>query len=172
MAPQAGISLYLQSCLERVPLRTGLRVLDAPTGYGRHAHWLSQRGCAVVGVDLDAERVKSARQAAPVVPNEVVWKVANLEEQSAIFDGSFDLMVCVHYFAESIIERALEALKPNGLFVLETFGGQGNNWRDLPSQGWASKAIAGRFHIVSLKENPVGPTKSNVSLRLLARKGI
>ena len=140
--------------------------------YGRHAHWLSRQGYFVVAVDWDAERVNSARLAPVAGPREVIWKVANLQEPSSIFDSSFDLMICVHYFAESIVDRAVEALKPGGLLVLETFGGQGNNWRDLPSKGWASRALDGKFEILSLKENPVGPSKSNVSLRLLARKAI
>jgi 2-polyprenyl-3-methyl-5-hydroxy-6-metoxy-1,4-benzoquinol methylase len=169
---EARISQYLQTCLENAAFGPGTKVLDAPTGYGRHAHWLARQGYRVVAVDWDAERVNAARLATVGKPQEVVWKVADLQEPSAVFDGSFDLMVCVHYFADSIVNRALEALKPGGLFLLETFEGHGENWRGLPPNGWASGALAERFELLSLREIPTGPSKSNVSLRVLARKAV
>lgn len=36
-------------------IRPGGTVLDLACGNGRHVHWLADRGCAVTGVDRDAE---------------------------------------------------------------------------------------------------------------------
>lgn len=156
--------------MDAAGLTTGAKILDAPTGYGRHAHWLAKRGYAVVALDWDAARIDHARETTPKAGIEIFWRVANLEEPSGLMDGSFDAMVCIHYFSENIVARAFEALKPGGILIFETYGGQGGNWRDLPAKGWIVKALRDRFVTIAVEEIPVGPSKQSVALKVVARK--
>lgn len=169
LADKAEISPFLRASLPS-DVYARSKVLDAPTGYGRHAYWLAQRGLSVVALDLDATRIKAARVANPLVSDRIIWKVADLQKPSLIFDGTFDLMVCIHYFSSDIVRRAVEALKPKGYFILESFGGQGGNWRGLPLKGWARKCLEENFDIITLREASVGPLKKNVTLKVLAKK--
>jgi 2-polyprenyl-3-methyl-5-hydroxy-6-metoxy-1,4-benzoquinol methylase len=167
---ELAISRHLQSAIEGAKIPADSKILDAPTGYGRHAHWLSKLGYQVVAVDWDADRIEIARRTAPKAAKEIVWMVANLEEHNSVGEGGFDAMVCIHYFSKNIVYRAHEALKPGGVLIMETFGGQGGNWRGLPPGGWIAESIAGKFHIILLDENRVGPSRRNASIKLIARK--
>lgn len=166
------ISPFLRSVITRGEIPALGRVLDAPTGYGRHSYCLALKGFSVVAADWDANRLDAARMANPAVAAEIEWRVADLRTHSETFDGSFDLMVCTHYFSPDIVDRAMEALKPNGFFLLESFGGQGENWRDLPLKGWARNRLETDFDIITLREGPVGPLKENVTLKILAKKNL
>jgi SAM-dependent methyltransferase len=67
----------------------GLRVLDAGCGTGRVAIELALRGFSVVGVDLDAGMLASARAKAP----DLEWIEADLADLGPGVDGPFDLVV-------------------------------------------------------------------------------
>jgi SAM-dependent methyltransferase len=164
-----SISKFVAVCAQRIALPKGALVLDIPCGFGRHAHWFAQNHQRVVGADLDRTRIKAATQNAPSSPYPTRWIVANIEQQLPIERGAFDLVLIVHYFSETVILRALEALRPGGWLILETFGGQGKNWMALPPVGWAGERFRNEFQVSILEERPVGPSKSNAAVRLMAK---
>jgi SAM-dependent methyltransferase len=94
-------------------------VLDAGCGTGRVARELSRRGLKVVGVDVDASMIETARSKAP----EMEWQLADLT--SVHLHRVFDVIVMagnVMLFLEPGTEGAVLAnmarhLAPDGLFV-------------------------------------------------------
>ncbi len=62
-------------------------VLDAGCGTGRVGRELARRGCEVVGVDIDAEMLATARRKAP----DVEWRLADLA--TADFGRRFEAIV-------------------------------------------------------------------------------
>ena len=98
---------------------TGPRVLDAGCGTGRIAIELAQRGCQVVGVDLDEEMLKQARKKAP----QLVWQQGDLATMTQA--GPFDcivmagnVMIYVTPGTEAAVLTNLAAqLTPGGVLV-------------------------------------------------------
>jgi len=84
--------------------------------------------------------------------------------------SSFSAVICVHYPVQTIISDLDAAVQKGGHFYIETFGGQGQNYLELPKAGEIRDALAGYdFHFY--KERPVGPRSQNsVAVRALGRK--
>jgi len=107
-------------------LEPGARVLDAPCGFGRHSIELARRGFEVTGVDFsetELERARAAAREAGVALTLVCQDIRDLD-----FAGEFDLAVnlcsSIGYFSDDedrlVLDRFWRALKPGGLFVLDT----------------------------------------------------
>jgi len=104
----------------------GARVLDAPCGFGRHSIELARLGYHVTGVDFsetELERARAAAREAGVSPTFVCQDIRDME-----FAGEFDLAVnlfsSIGYFSDDedrlVLDRFWRALKPGGVFVLDT----------------------------------------------------
>lgn len=99
----------------------GSRVLDAGCGTGRVAIELARRGRSVVGVDLDAEMLATARAKAP----ELTWLRTDLTEVAGLAEMPFDavvlagnVMIFVTPGTEQRVLSALAAtLAPGGVLV-------------------------------------------------------
>ncbi|HEY2214806.1 MAG TPA: class I SAM-dependent methyltransferase [Acidimicrobiales bacterium] len=100
---------------------TPTSVLDAGCGTGRVAIELRQRGCHVVGVDLDASMLERARQKAP----DIEWVQADLADPGLSLADPFDLILLagnVLIFVEpgtegDVISNLTRHLAPGGLLV-------------------------------------------------------
>jgi SAM-dependent methyltransferase len=102
------------------------RVLDIACGYGRHAINLALRGFRVVGLDLNAYFLSlAARRAADA---QVPALFARGDMRRLPFRGSFDAAACLggsfgQFATEdedlSLLQEALQALKPGGKFLLD-----------------------------------------------------
>jgi SAM-dependent methyltransferase len=62
-----------------VGLTSGLRVLDAPCGSGRHSIELARRGYSVTGIDISAEAIAFARAAEPSLD----WRLGDVSSLAA-----------------------------------------------------------------------------------------
>ncbi|HEY6482166.1 MAG TPA: class I SAM-dependent methyltransferase [Steroidobacteraceae bacterium] len=85
----------LRQAIGRLPLKAGMRVLDAGCGTGEALRWLLEQvspGGAVVGIDLSAAHVTAARTAAPAGTRILQ---GNLSE-APLPASSFDLIWCVN----------------------------------------------------------------------------
>ena len=107
-------------------LEPGACVLDAPCGFGRHSIELARLGYQVTGVDFsetELERARAAAREAAVSPTFVCQDIRDME-----FAGEFDLAVnlfsSIGYFSDDedrlVLDRFWRALKPGGVFVLDT----------------------------------------------------
>ena len=103
-------------------LPTSGRALDVACGSGRHAIWLAERGLRTYAVDRDPDAIQvlSAEAARRALPLDA--RVLDLERGSVAFDPpDFDLIVVVHYLHRPLFPALLDALRPGGVLVYETF---------------------------------------------------
>ena len=107
-------------------LDAGARVLDAPCGFGRHSIEFARRGYQVTGVDFSETELDRARKAAGEAG--VSLRLVCQDIRDMEFPGEFDLAVnlfsSIGYFSDDedrlVIDRFWRALKPGGVFVLDT----------------------------------------------------
>ena len=103
-----------------LPAFAGKRVLDLGCGYGWHCAYAADQGAAsVIGVDLSAKMLETARQknARP----QVQYQQGAIED-AAFPDGSFDVVLsslALHYVADfdAVARRVYAMVAPGGWFV-------------------------------------------------------
>jgi ubiquinone/menaquinone biosynthesis C-methylase UbiE len=78
---------------EQAGIGTGTRVLDVGCGTGGFAEFAAARGAFVAGVDMDADRVNTARARVPAGDFAVAYM-----EQLPWTDGAFDVVVGFNAF--------------------------------------------------------------------------
>src|SRR5262249_48599031 len=74
-----------------VGLESGMRVLDAPCGFGRHSVEFARRGCDTTGVDFSETELGRARKAAGEASVAVVLECQDIRDME--FSSEFDLAV-------------------------------------------------------------------------------
>jgi SAM-dependent methyltransferase len=112
--------------LRHVRPPAGARVLDAPCGFGRHSLALARRGFQVTGVDLSETELGRARERARAA--RLTLDLVRQDMRDMEFSGEFDLALnlfsSIGYFSDDedrlLIDRFCTALRPGGLFVLDT----------------------------------------------------
>src|SRR3989454_10056740 len=122
----ADAARAVQWTLGRTGLTRGTAVLDAPCGFGRHSVEFARRGYHVTGVDFNETEVERARSAAKSA--RVTMRLMCQDMRDMEFSGEFDLAVnlfsSIGYFSDDedrlLLDRFWHALKPGGLFVLDT----------------------------------------------------
>jgi SAM-dependent methyltransferase len=125
----------------------------------------------VVSADLDLKslergHVRSSKEFKDRVCSVRVDALAELPFRAE----QFDLVLVVHFQLTHVMANLIRLTKPGGLIILETFGAQGENWRDLPRVGEIPKFLASKFSMVHCSESPVRREAERVTLRAIARK--
>ena len=160
---------------------TGSLTLDLACGFGRNAVLMAAHGCNVIGVDQDLLRLhkleisKSELLERCPLPNPggtIRTVCAKITEGSWPFAPNiFDTIICVHFVFLKLIPCLLWSLRHGGYIYLETFGGQGENYLDLPHAGETRTALGNQVNLIYLREKPASRKHSGfVSVRALARK--
>jgi SAM-dependent methyltransferase len=90
--------------------------LDLAMGLGGSSGWLVERGWRVVGVDVSEVAVRRAKARWPALCA-VVADLARFPLPS----GVFDLILDFYYLDRGLWPQVRRALRPGGLFVMETF---------------------------------------------------
>ncbi|MEO8431822.1 MAG: class I SAM-dependent methyltransferase [Acidobacteriota bacterium] len=123
--PRAVTDAEVDFLWERLGIRPGSRVLDAPCGHGRHAVELAARGCRVTGIDYSTELLAAARDAAAARGVDASWE--RLDMRELLWEEEFDAAFCAGgsfaFFDREGDTRFLagvgRALRPGGAFVLD-----------------------------------------------------
>ena len=97
--------------------------------------------------------------------------VCDLNAPSLPFgDACFDALLIVHFIPKEW-SSYLAMLRTGGHLLLETMGGQGHNYLQLPCEGQMRKLLRRDFRISYYRERPVGPPGAGaVAVKLVACK--
>jgi SAM-dependent methyltransferase len=95
-------------------------VLVLACGDGTHAIAAAERGARVVAVDRDAEQLDLGQRAAAKARVDVEWIEADLTADP-LPGGPFDVVMVFEYLDRTRMPEFLEAVRPGGLFLYETF---------------------------------------------------
>ena len=96
--------------------------LDVACGRGRHALWLAARHLRVRAVDRDPDAITALAASARARGLPIEAEARDLELAPVdLGPGQYDLIVCVHYLHRPLFPALLDALRPGGLLVYETF---------------------------------------------------
>jgi SAM-dependent methyltransferase len=107
-------------------------ILDLCCGHGRHAIPLAQRGYKVTGQDLSEVFLREAEKEAQVQDVHVHW--LNGDMRNIPFEKEFDAVINIFtafgYLEDQgedqkVLQQVSKALKPGGLFLLETLHREG-----------------------------------------------
>lgn len=108
--------------LNRDLLPTGGLALDLACGRGRHALWLAAAGFAVEAMDRDREAIEAVNAEALSLSLPVLAQVRDLEAPGASLGAErYDVIIAVHYLHRPLFPAIIEALRPGGLLLYETF---------------------------------------------------
>jgi SAM-dependent methyltransferase len=160
--------------LDRITSSYEAPILDAPCGFGRNALSLADKGFDVIAVDKDLARLNSL-QKYKSERNDAVGKVlplcADLTSGRLPFGpSSFSAILCIHYPVQNIIADLDDQLMDGGHLFIETFGGHGQNYLELPEANEIRQALKG-YKLLFYIERSVGPnTRNAVVVKALAQK--
>jgi SAM-dependent methyltransferase len=124
MAPRASTDA---TKIERaLALPPASKILDVPCGHGRIAIELAARGHVVAGLDLSADEIARAKEAARARNVEVDFRIGDM--RTAVPTEAFDATVCFGnsfgYFDDddnaAFLGSLLRSLRPGGKLALET----------------------------------------------------
>jgi SAM-dependent methyltransferase len=103
-------------------LPQGGTVLDVACGQGRHAILFASAGFEVLGVDHDDSKVAALHTAAQRAGIALRTEVLDLEQERVdLGNEAYDVIVVVHYLHRPLFPRILDALRPGGILLYETF---------------------------------------------------
>jgi SAM-dependent methyltransferase len=157
-------------------------VIDAPCGYGRNAVVLAARGCTVVAIDNDRKRLVTLEQvkaeyieehaSVAVSTGQIFTVCADLTAEGwPVAPTSVSAIICIHFSMIDLVPSFISSLQVGGHIYAETFGGQGQNFRELPKAGQLRELLSGHVEFKYYKERKVGPTEfDSVSVTLFAQR--
>jgi SAM-dependent methyltransferase len=149
-------------------------VLDAGCGVGRNAIALAQLGLNVVCADRDEKRLAELIGIQPADDSRGVLLPICVDLEQATWPFGlrcFSTIVCVHYLDSALFSCFHSSLVRGGHLYIETVGGQGQNYLQLPMAGALHELLSPLYLIEFYQERPVGPAATNRrAVNLLARK--
>jgi SAM-dependent methyltransferase len=171
-------SKILAKFAEEIALNSNGTIVDVPCGYGRNAACIASYGMPVVCVDINndaLEYIKSSVSLSLTKSKDfhqfTTMQLDLINDPWPFEDGSLGAIINVHFFHYALIGYFARSLKIGGYLFIETIGGHGGNYLDLPQHGFIKDQLADSFNIKFIKEKKVGPLQSNTStVKLLAIK--
>lgn len=122
-AYRPGFPASFYQRLDAIVRLRGARALDLATGPGTMALELGARGSSVVGIDVSAQQIATARRVAKErnLEDAMVFRVATAED-TGLEEGSFDLVTagqCWHWFdRDAAMQEARRLLRPGGVLAI------------------------------------------------------
>jgi len=133
-------------------LAPGKKALDIACGNGRHSRWLHQQGFDVDALDISSVAIARLQGIEGIHAKEVDFDTYVLPAQT------YDLIVKAYFLQRRLFPQMIEALKPGGVIILETFLHHPDNER-TPSnpafrlnEGELEAAFGERCEILHIRE--------------------
>lgn len=140
LAPQ-----QVEQVLALAGVEPPIRVLDMPTGVGRHALEFARLGCTVTAVDRTAAYLNRARERANELGLKVEFVQADMREfqREDTFELAVNLFTSFGYFEDeaddrTVLENFYASLRPGGTLVMDLMGKevmarifQARDWHEL-----------------------------------------
>jgi len=147
--------------------------LDIPSGEGRHSRLLASFGMRVISADLEITALTRSVEAASHACRQRVAAVRlDATKRLPFKDGIFDLVLIVHFHLQDLLSSVERLVKNDGLLIVESYGGHGENWRTLPLAGDTSAQLSDGFRLIQYKESPVRKNPEHVTVKAVGRKRI
>lgn len=113
--------------LQRItPLLAPGRTLDLACGSGRNALYLAARGFAVTAVDVSGVALEQLREQAAQAGFAIETQRLDLEQDSLLPAGPFDLLLDFYYLHRPVLAPLLERVAAGGMAVVRTFSCAGD----------------------------------------------
>jgi len=111
MMPQTPIKLVS----DYAKLSIGKQALDIACGNGRHSKYLASLGFEVDALDISSVAIEQLQNIPHIHTKQVDFDTYMLEK------NKYDLIVCTYFLERKLFPQMIEALKPNGIILMETF---------------------------------------------------
>lgn len=96
-------------------LATGKQALDIACGTGRHSRYLASLGFEVDALDISSVAIEQLKDTPHIHVKEVDFDTYALPKEQ------YDLIVCTYFLERKLFPQMIDALKPNGIILMETF---------------------------------------------------
>jgi len=96
-------------------LATGNQALDIACGMGRHSKYLASIGFEVDALDISSVAIGQLQNIPHINAIEVDFDTYSLPQEK------YDLIVCTYFLERRLFPQMIDALKPNGIILIETF---------------------------------------------------
>ncbi len=102
------------------------KVLDLAAGNGRNSLFLATRGFSVIGVDRDEQALAHLEKLASIFPkgqitSQAIDLEAHVERPPDLGKEAYDGIVVSFYLFRPLFPNIIQALKPGGILLYETF---------------------------------------------------
>ncbi|GCE46479.1 methyltransferase family protein [Thermosporothrix hazakensis] len=173
--PPERSQMEAEQIIKLLQLPPGSKVLDLCCGYGRHTLPLARQGYRMTGLDLNDYFLQQARAAAREQDLQVRWLHGSMRHIPFHdeFDAVINIFTSFGYLENDeadleVLQQVHKALKPGGLFLLETVH-QARVLRSFAPHG----IIRYQDDLIVLEERQIDLLKSryNVQISLLFPDG-
>lgn len=89
--------------------------LDIACGNGRHSKFLTSLGFEVDALDISSVAIDQLKETPHIHAMEVDFDTYTLSR------SKYDLIVCTYFLERKLFPQMIEALKPDGIILMETF---------------------------------------------------
>ena len=96
-------------------LATGDHALDIACGMGRHSKYLASLGFKVDALDISSVAIEQLQNIPNINAKEVDFDTYTLPKEQ------YDLIVCTYFLERRLFPQMMDALKPDGIILMETF---------------------------------------------------
>ena len=119
--------------IERERPLAGLKVADVGCGGGILSEAMARAGAEVVGIDLAAAALASARDHAEGEKLRIQYREVDVAAFAVDFEGAFDVVACMEMLEHvpeprRIVEACARLLKPGGDFFVSTLNRTFKSW--------------------------------------------